>query len=64
MGKMGKYPSDVSVSKNCIDANLKMVERQDPDNIPRRRNGAHGQNTKLPLKYALNATYLAKKEKK
>ena len=31
---MRKYPSDVSVSKNCISANLKMVERWGPDNFP------------------------------
>ena len=33
--KMRKYPPDVSVSETCIDANLKMVERRDPDNFPR-----------------------------
>ena len=32
--KIRKYPSDVSVSETCIDANLKMVERRDPDNFP------------------------------
>ena len=32
---MRKYPSDVSVSENCIDANVEMVERRDPDNFPR-----------------------------
>ena len=32
---MRKYPSDVSISETCIDANLKMVKRQDPDNFPR-----------------------------
>ena len=32
---MRKYPSDVSVSKNCIDANLEMVERREPDDFPR-----------------------------
>ena len=32
---MRKYSSDVSVSINCIDANLEMVERRDPDNFPR-----------------------------
>ena len=26
---------DVNVSETCIDANLKMVERRDPDNFPR-----------------------------
>ena len=31
---MRKYPSDVSVSKNCINSNLKTVERRDPDNFP------------------------------
>ena len=31
---MWKYPSDVNVSKNCVDANLEMVERLDPDNFP------------------------------
>ena len=31
---MQKYPSDVSVSNNCIDANLEMVERREPDNFP------------------------------
>ena len=30
---MLKYPSDVSVSKNCIDANMEMVKRHDPDNF-------------------------------
>ena len=33
--KMRKYPSDVKVSETCIDGNLKMVERQDPDNYRR-----------------------------
>ena len=33
--KMGKYPPDVNVSETCIDANLKMVERREPDNFPR-----------------------------
>ena len=32
---MRKYPPDVNVSETCIDANLKMVERRDPDNFPR-----------------------------
>ena len=32
---MRKNPSDVTVSENCIDANLEMVERRVPDNIPR-----------------------------
>ena len=32
---MRKYPSDVSVSKKCTDANLEMVERRNPDNFPR-----------------------------
>ena len=32
--KMRKYPSDVSVSKNCIDENLEIVKRWDPDNFP------------------------------
>ena len=32
---MLKYQSDVSVSKNRIDANSEMVERRDPDNYPR-----------------------------
>ena len=32
---MRKYPSDVSISINCIDANLEMVEIRDPDNFPR-----------------------------
>ena len=31
---MWKCPSDLSVSKNCIDGNLEMVERRDPDNLP------------------------------
>ena len=31
---MQKYPSDVSVSENCIDANLEMVERRGRDNFP------------------------------
>ena len=30
-----KHPPDVNVSDSCIDANLKMVERRDPDNFPR-----------------------------
>ena len=49
---MRKYPSDISVSETCIDANLKMVERRDPELLPvsRRRNGGHGQYPKLPLK--------------
>ena len=42
---MRKYPSDVSISETCIDANLKMVERRDPDC----KNGARRQNPKLPL---------------
>ena len=33
--KKQKYPPDVNVSETCIDANLKMVERQDPDNYRR-----------------------------
>ena len=32
---MRKYPPDVSESDTCINANLKMVERRDPDNFPR-----------------------------
>ena len=32
---MRKYPSDVSISKNFIDANFEMVERRDPDTFPR-----------------------------
>ena len=32
---MRKYPTDVSVSENCIDTNLEMIERRDPDNFPR-----------------------------
>ena len=32
--KMRKYTSDVSVTKNCIDANLEMFERRVPDNFP------------------------------
>ena len=32
---MRKYPPDVNVSDTCIDANLKMAERWDPDNFPR-----------------------------
>ena len=32
---MRKYPFDVSASKNCIDANLEMLERWDPDNFTR-----------------------------
>ena len=32
---MRKYPSEVSVSKNCINANLEMVERWDQDNFLR-----------------------------
>ena len=32
---MQKHPADINVSKNCIDANLEMVERRDPDNFPR-----------------------------
>ena len=32
---MRKHPPDVNVSETCIDANLKMVERRDPDNFPR-----------------------------
>ena len=49
--KMRKHPPDVNVSETCIDANLKMVERWDPDNFPhsRRRNDARGQYPKLPL---------------
>ena len=31
---MRKYPFDISVSENDIDANLEMVERRDPDNFP------------------------------
>ena len=31
---MRKYPSNVSVSENCIDGNLEMVKRRDPDNFP------------------------------
>ena len=31
---MRKYPSDVSVSENCIDVNLEMAERGNPDNFP------------------------------
>ena len=33
--KMRKYPPDVNVSETSIGANLKMVERRDPDNFPR-----------------------------
>ena len=33
--KMRKYPSDVSVSENYIDANWEMVERRNPDNFNR-----------------------------
>ena len=56
---MRKYPQEVKVSKTCIDANLKMVERRDPDNFPRsrRRNDARGQYPKLPLN---NQTYIVK----
>ena len=32
---MRKYPSDESVSENCIGANLKVVKRRDPVNFPR-----------------------------
>ena len=32
---MRKHPPDVNVSETCIDANLKMAERRDPDNFPR-----------------------------
>ena len=46
---MRKFPSDISVSKNCIDANLELVERWDTDNYSHFRNGAHGQYPKLPL---------------
>ena len=31
---MRNYPSDVSVSNNCFDANLEMVERRYPDKFP------------------------------
>ena len=31
---MWKYPSVVSVSKNCMGANLEVVERREPDNFP------------------------------
>ena len=31
---MRKYPSEISVSINYIDANLEMVVRWDPDNFP------------------------------
>ena len=31
---MRNYPSDVSLSENCIDVNLEMAERGDPDNFP------------------------------
>ena len=31
---MRKYPSDISVSETCIDVNLKMVKRRDPDIFP------------------------------
>ena len=30
---MWKYPSDISVTKNCIDANFEMAKRRNPDNI-------------------------------
>ena len=66
MRKMGKYPSDVSVSKNCIDANLKMVERQDPDNIPRfpPQEWCKWSIHEIALKICIERkTYLAKKEK-
>ena len=32
---MLKFPSDVSVAKNCIDVNFETIERRDPDNFPR-----------------------------
>ena len=32
---MRKFLFDISASKNYIVANLEMVERRDPDNIPR-----------------------------
>ena len=31
---MRKHPPDVNVSETCIDANMKMAERWDPDNFP------------------------------
>ena len=31
--KLQKYPSDVSVIKNCNDVNFEMVERWDPDKL-------------------------------
>ena len=48
---MRKYPPDVNISETCIDANLKMVERQDPFNfsVSHCRNDARGQYPKLPL---------------
>ena len=48
---MCKYPSEIGVSETCIDANLKMVERQDPGKFPcfPRRDGARGQYRKLSL---------------
>ena len=33
--KMRKHPPDINISETCIDANLKMLERRDPDNFPR-----------------------------
>ena len=32
---MRKQSPDVNISETCIDANLKMVERRDPDIFPR-----------------------------
>ena len=49
---MRKYPSDVSVSETCIDANSKLVERRDPDNFP--RNDARGQYPKIALKLSID----------
>ena len=56
---MQKYPSDVSLSINCIGAFLEMDERQDQDNFPvsRRRNGAHGQYPKLSLRLKKHCAY-------
>ena len=31
--KMRKYPSDISVSENCIDSNLSTVEKWEPDSF-------------------------------
>ena len=49
---MRKYPPDVNVSETCIDANLKMVERREPDNFLRfpPQEWCAWTNPKLPLK--------------